>query len=484
MPKTANSINKELYELLNIKNFDPEGIKLGKKSIVPEEATGFNFTFKDGKKQYGSAHVAVDNLENLILFYNKSAMKDVISSWTKFCVELKNWAMKRGLGFKADTLDNLNDYMERRHYNENLNEGYYGTRHTSYSDKAPESIKLIIKHNKALDENDQRFRYVDKIFVENVLGERFLLPTKSPSVGYVFARHIAEGGTPYDERGKHIAQLSEDVAKLGAFLRATRNKQFNESVNTVIYEAASKYLELRETMKKLRSSRGFRNYFENWTPTLMETGDVAPLDTAFRNNSIDHRIEAALPVLSRYNIGTTELNETFADSDDMIDEDLQPSMTGQVDELIELLGPESEPLPLGPDASNVIGRIDELLQDDDLYERLQAAAEADPNNDARPVIIGWMSEHVDDDDAYEEVLSKIESSEPEMPENPEPPATEPSPSEEVPELPKKPSADAMKKMPEMPSRDDKQSPEKMQSAPPLEESDELHRIRQLIGIQK
>lgn len=411
MPKTANSITKELYDVLKTKGFKPEAIKSGKKAIVPEEASGFNFHFRDGRKQYSSAHIAIDDLRDLILFYNKSSMSDAGRSWTDFLKELKNWAMRRGLGMKLDAIDNITDYYAHRENSAKLTEGYYGTRNTSYSDKTPKTVKLIIKHNRPLDENDQRYRYVDKIFVENELGERFVLPTKKPSEGYAYARLIAEGGNPYDERGKHISEISSDISKLSGFVRATRNKQFNESVGKLVEQATQQYYKLRETMRSLRTSRGFKNYFENWKPTLTENDDISTLENAFKSVSIDHRIEQALPVLSKHNIVMTEMSETKQFEswiNQFINEELDPNLQGQVDELVALLDDDSEPLSLGPDASNVIGQLDNLLQDNRLFNRLIRAAKADPNNDARPLIIGWMSEN-SDNDVYNKVLDRLES---------------------------------------------------------------------------
>jgi hypothetical protein len=486
MPNNV-TINQDLYDFLKMKNFRPEGVKFGKKSVTPEQATGFNFTFKKGRKQYGTAHVAIDNLKKMTVFYNKSAIEEVSSAWLDFVKELRMWGNEHGLkGFKLDTLDNLNDYMERRNYNENLNEGYYGTRNTSYSDKTPPTVKLIIKHNKSLEETDQRYRYVDKIFVENAEGERFLLPTKKPSVGYVYARLIAEGGNPYDERGKHIAQLSEDIAKLGGFIRATKNKQFNEGVDTVIYEAAQKYLELRETMKKMRSSRGFRNYFENWAPTLMEDQDTDDLVEMFANRALDPRIESALPVLNKYNISTQQIVEAedVMIATNELDEDLEPNMEGQIEELVKLLGDDSEELSLGPDATNAIGIIQDYIQDDSLFQRLRKAAKADPDNDAKPVIIGWMSENIDSDSSYEEVLDQIEQKEPDSAEPTDlpatPPATNPEPvapsgnstSNEAPPLGSAPGEMPPGEMPD----------QEQNAAPPLKE-DELERIKRLTGIK-
>lgn len=466
MPRTTDSINRELYELLKAKHFYPSGIKKGEKSVKPEEATGFNFKFKVDDTEYGSAHVVIDNLENLILFFNKNVVKEAGKKWAKFCSELKTWAMKRGLGFKIDPIDNLNDYIAKKEYHESLNEGYYGTRQTSYSDRTPDTIKIIIKHNKSLTETDRRYHYIERIFVENADGERFLLPTKKPSVAEAFARLIADGGNPYDERGRHITEISEDINKLGAFVRATRNKQFNESANQVVSQAVEQYTTLRETMKRLRSSRGFKKYFENWQPTLMEAGDVSALESAFKVSNIDSRISNALPVLGKFGIKFNEMTEAqeFENwANNVIEEDLNPTTEGQVDDLVSLLGGDSDELPLGPDASNVIGQLMELVEDEGLFDRLTKAAKGNPNLDARPIIIGWMSEH-SNDEVYKKILDRLDSEENTSSTEPTvSPASTPSP-ENPPPVPPATS--------------------EPQTAPEIKESSELQHVLRLSGLRK
>lgn len=395
---------QDLFNLLQTKGFEPEAVKKGEDSVTAVRADGFNFTFKVKNKKIATFRIQLDDSKNFMLFFSVDAVNkksSVFKAWTDFIEEISKWARTNGYkGFKADPLDKLPEYIKSSEQtNIKLAEGYYGTRQTSYSEATDPTVKLIIKHSKSLEESDKRYRHVEKIFVENALGERFLLPTKNTVVGHAFARHIANGGSPYDERGKHISTLAEDISTLGGFIRATRNKQFNESASSIVYEAAAKYLELRETMKKLRGSRGFAQYFENWKPTLMETGSDTTLETSFTHTTLDERIKAAIPVLNRYSIGMNSLQEAVQ---------LHEKMNGDVDELFNLLDDSSDPLPLGPDASNAIGVISEFIDDELLFRRLKRAAYADSNNDAKSIIIGWISEHVDDNEMFAEVLEKIE----------------------------------------------------------------------------
>jgi hypothetical protein len=471
MPKTIDSLNVELKNELQIKNFDPIGIKDLKSSVNAENATAFKFTFKTKKVKHGTFIAAINDVKELIIFFSKNAIKEVTPQWTDFVEDMSNWATRKALSFKLDALDNFNDWMERREYRKGINEGYFGTKTKSYSDSTPESVKMVIKHNKQMEETDQRFRHVDQIFVENQFGERFVLPTKKPSEGYAFARLIAEGGNPYDERGKHIAQMCEDIKKLGGFIRATRNGQFNESVNMMIHEAASEYIRLRETMKKLRSSRGFRNYFENWTPTLMEeSNEITNFTEMFTQQKLDPRIESAFSVLSR-------LKPTAITEDASLEEDL--SNDAQVEELVELLS-SSEELPVGPDGINSIEQIKQYIDDDELFDRLRKAS-GNPDLDSKPIIIGWIEEHHDRSE-FKNVLDRLQEKE-NFSEPEDEVKNEPEPSNPVPEP--SPMKQSPQKSQSMGSKSGQEpASSKMGIAPPLDlKEDELARIRKLSGLK-
>lgn len=514
MPKTKEPLNVKLYDKLKTLLFEPVAINDGKPAADAENATAFNFTFKRKNKKVGTFIIAINNLNELIIFFNKNAVKNAVTEWTDFLKDMSNWATRHGLRYDTDP-GSFNDWMKRQKKH-SISEGYHGTKYTSTSDSTPAQVKMFIRHNKALEENDQRFRHVDKIFVENQFGERFVLPTKKPSEGYVFARLIAEGGNPYDERGKHIAQLCDDIKKLGGFIRATHKKQFNESVNVLITEAAEHYLNLRETMKKLRSSRGFRQYFENWTPTLREVqpseGMVAEM---FTHQHLDPRIEAAIPVLENLGLavgavgrvagavasgvargavsgavsgltGGSNSSSTSSNNSSIVadmnpasvEEDLEPTQTGDIDALVELLSNDSEELFLGPDATNAIGQIKDYIDDDTLFNRLENAA-GDPNADAKTIIIAWMREQPDNQN-FSKVLDKLDDLDKEgldTPAKPEPTA-KPNTEKSKPSSNNKSSAQS-KEIAQQPPRD----LDSMPSAPPLAEN-ELARIRKLSGLLK
>jgi len=320
MPANIETINRELYGLLKTRGYKPDMFSSsGKKVSVPEEADAFQFTFIMDGKEYGKVTATLDGLHRLVLYYgsdvNDSPSADTHESFSFSTLKqhLKRFAKNNGLGFELSDEDSLEHDMAKREHNkkEGLNEGYHAMgKKASYNDSVP-STKIILQHSKILQDSDQRYRHIEKIFVENIKGERFLIPTNKPGIARVYARHIAEGGTPYDERGSHITSLVEEYTKMAGFARAVKNRQFNESALKLVNEGLNHYSSLRETLKKLSGKKGYKEYFENYSPVLNEDESSPDLSEMFIQSSIDPRIEQVMPILSKLtkNISEAEMKQ-------------------------------------------------------------------------------------------------------------------------------------------------------------------------------
>ena len=337
MSNDTESFNKDLYDLLKVRGYKPIPLD-SKNQRVPasQSADVMQFDFiKDGE-DYGKVWISIDDASNVIVYYDNEQQNSPSSptpgveyndSWTGFLKQLKSWAMTRQLSFELSNKDRLGDDMRQREYykmKERVSEGYYPMgKKASYNDAVP-NVKIVLQHNRALEEGEQRYRNVAKIYLENVDGERFLAPTTRPGIARVYARHIAEGGLPNDERWNHIKGLCEEYNQMAGFVRATRSKQFNESAQALINEGVSHYNGLRETLSRMTGHRGYSAYFESWTPTLMETdGDDSNVNALFVQETMDPRIESVMPILSRLhkkNIGITEVNELESWADDIVNE--------------------------------------------------------------------------------------------------------------------------------------------------------------------
>jgi hypothetical protein len=304
MARNQDSLNKELYQLLNSRGFNPQPIDINGKVVpTPDDAVMISFDFTDNEREVGKVQITVDTENGVTVYFDDEVRNE--RAWAKFMKHLKDWAMRKQLGFEPKNSDHLRHDMAQRQYTdkkEKLGEGYHAMgKKASYNDAIP-TVKIILQHNRQLEEGEQRYRSIAKIFLENQDGERFLAPTTRPGIAQVYARHIAEGGVPNDERWNHVKSMCEEYNKMGGFVRAVKSGQFNESAQQLVNEGISHYQSLRETLGKLRGHRGYNQYFESWTPALMEDDtNVESINELFVEATLDPRIESVMPILSRLN---------------------------------------------------------------------------------------------------------------------------------------------------------------------------------------
>ena len=333
MAKNQESINRSLFELLRSRGYAPTLLDTSGKEIpVPEEAEVFQFKFAKDGEEYGTVTASIDGLHKLVIYFGDDVAdseKEMGSdeSWYKLLNHLKRFAQQHQLSFEVKNTDHLKYDMAKRDHmkkQERISEGYYPMgKKASYNDNIP-TVKIVIEHSRTIEEGEQRYRNVNRIFLENTQGERILAPTTKPGVAQIYARHLAEGGLPHDDRWNHIVGLCEEYNKMGAFVRATRNNQFNESAQQLVNEGINHYQSLKESLSKMRGARGYNAYFESYTPPLMEDEtEENNLNELFVQETLDPRIESVMPILSKLHKKVAEMkevNELSEWADNLIDE--------------------------------------------------------------------------------------------------------------------------------------------------------------------
>jgi len=339
MPTNTESLNRELFRLLS--KYKPKPLDAeGKSTPIPDEADIFKFEFTKDGEDYGTVYVTLDEDRVLTVYFGddvadspdeKTPKLDYDDTWTGLLHQLSAWRMTKGLkGFDTQNKDRVGDDMARRNHMRNkdkIAEGYYATgKKSSYSDAVP-SVKIVIEHSRVIEEGEQRYRNINRIFLENQAGERYLLDTKKPGIARVYARHIAEGGKVNDDRWSHIGSLCEEYQKMAGFVRATRNGQFNESAQSLVNEGIAHYASLRESLSRMTGKRGYNAYFESWTPSLMEDGtEENNLNELFVQETLDPRIESVMPILNRIHkkvsesVVDKELNKLAEWADSLVEE--------------------------------------------------------------------------------------------------------------------------------------------------------------------
>jgi len=396
-----NTTGQALYDLLVTKDFEPEMLdSAGKPVTDASEADLFSFDWKTPNKNYGTVVALLGTDGELEIYFGDNLGRgmegDDKKAWYAFLEQMKKFATRNLLTFELNNLNRLKYTMQgMAAIREGLFEGYYGSKKVSYSDQ-PTKTRLMIKHSRDLGEGEARYRAIESIFVETADGERFKVPSRSLMHGKMLARHIAEGGNPYDAFGNHINQMISEMATLSKFVRAARNKDFQGEAADLVETAIRHYSDLKAKAKRMITRRGYHETRQNFDPseiTAMELTTEA-LREMFIEQSLDHRIEEALPVLARLATETPAMKEVdeFASwAETAVQEGTwaTPKTPEQRRRLQDLLNQE---IPVGTDATNATELLYDLLGDDTLFDQLQDLATSDPEADARPLIQKRMQE--------------------------------------------------------------------------------------------
>jgi hypothetical protein len=405
---------QRLFDLLVSRDFEPETLdSSGKPAANPAEAEIFSFNFRaESGKDYGTVVIMLDDEGNLDVYCSDNVGRTMEESdknvWFAFLQQLKHFAVKNFLNFGVKNLNRLRYSMQGQAViKESLFESWSGRKDVSWNAGATES-RLMIKHNRALGEGEARFRYVESLFIETAEGERYKLPFKNLTAGKAMLEHVRMGGRPYDLRGQHIAEMVTELTVLSRFKRANAGRLL-EGDTAILVEQATAYFEnLRHNLKSLTTRTGYTKYFESWSPMELTEEEVVieGLKHLFVTQSIDQRIEEALPLIAKIQQQETAMKEAaiFESWADRLMEGTwqTPDTPEKQAELIELL---SKDLPVGADATNATEQLYSLLGDDELFDQLEALARRDANADARQVVLNRMQELADDPDVMKVITS-------------------------------------------------------------------------------
>jgi hypothetical protein len=443
-----NTASKQLFDLLISRDFDPELLdSMGKPANDPSEAEVFSFDFRaESGKDYGTVVIMLSDDGELDVFcadnVGRSMEGQDKTDWFNFLEQLKNFAVRNFMSFGIKNLNRLRYSMQgQASIKEGLFESWTGTKTTSWNGK-PTEARLMIKHKRALGENDARFRYVESLFIETAEGERYKLPFTKLSGGRAMVEHVRQGGKPYDIRGQHITSVVEEINVLSRFRRANHGQIFEGDTAQLVEQTNAYYESLQKQLKGMSNKRGYSTYFESWNPTEISEEEVVieGLKHLFITQNLDTRIEQALPLLARiqqegnamkeaniFEAWATRLMEgTWA----------LPDTPEKQAKLVELL---SDTLPVGADATNSTEQLYDLIGDDILFDQLHDLADQDANADCRQIIIDRLQQFQGDPDVAE-VINRLNINDSEM----TPPATVPVPDAGTDEDPTLPDVDKEK----------------------------------------
>ena len=385
-----HNIEQKLNDLLVSRNFHPELTgKDGRPSDASEAKTfAFDYIAPSGKN-YGTMVIVLANDNEMKVMYGDNLGKTMEGAdkqgFFDFVQALHQFAVRNFWTFSSEDLSKLK-YVQAgmAAIKEGLFEGYYGNKRTSYSGE-PTEARLVINHNRILGENDKRYRYVESLFIETADRERFKLSFTNLAAGRAMLEHVRQGGRPYDVRGNHICEMVNELKVLNRFNRASAGRVMEGVTQAIVEQAQAYYQSLRESLKRLGHSRGYSTYFESWHPAEIAEHEslVEDIKTMFVQQTLDTRIEAALPLLARIQqqgnaMKEAEIFESWINNLAEGTWEL-PETPEQVAKLKELM---SQELIVGPDGVNATEQLYDLVGDDALFDRLEELAERDPRANA------------------------------------------------------------------------------------------------------
>jgi len=399
---------KELYDILLSKDYDVNTLDATGKSVTDvDEANIFSFDFTPQGKNYGTVVVLLGNNNDFEIYFGdnigKGLERDAKNAWYDFLYQMRMFAKRNMLSFTLKNINKLKHTMKgMAAIKEGLFEGWRGTSKSSYNENK-DKTRLIIRHSKKIGEGDQRFRNISSIFIENKQGERFKVPFNNIAGARAMARHVAEGGTPYDIFGAHITETVNNINTITKFLRV-RNLE-ESSVNNKIVEVCKHYKKkFKENIKQISGMRSYKQYQESWSPTTIEKSDALIekiSEHLVPEGSNDSRITDVLPVLAGLIGEQPVVENNVMESNTMKEmalfEDWATTLTEgtwaipntpEAQEQLKMI--MANPLPVGVEAMNATEILYDLIGDDKLFDELGELASNDPDADARPIIEKWL----------------------------------------------------------------------------------------------
>jgi hypothetical protein len=324
----SSKISNDLFNKIRSKFGNIQiGNAMGEATANPGDAVFFDFEFREDADTFGRVSISIADSETVKVFYNQGLVEkiddDSRAEWYAFLKELKDFAVTHQLGFdvrditknglkqqdfknladqnKTVNTDGMSEELSRITKLAGLAEGLTGTARSSFENL--DKTRLIIRHSKAVDENipGDRTRNINSLYIENQDGERFKYPVIHLAGARAMARHVANGGVPHDDFGKHIVGVSEQIAQLNSFSRYAANKdQLNDSAGDIIEKAKLKLETMRKYIKGLSKQKNYEAVKETFQPS--ETPDLddatkASLREKFTLKHMDDRVESALPLL-------------------------------------------------------------------------------------------------------------------------------------------------------------------------------------------
>jgi len=415
MSKEIESIATALFDKIRSRFANVTlGDEKAKAEDDPEQARFFNFTYtsSDGA-EHGTVTLSLIDKTSLKVYYGQKISSEMDreqrQEWYEFLRNLRKFAKRNLLTFDTRDINksnlDLKDVKQQAHVDDVATQDeitvtesrLYGTTRNSYADLG--ECRLLIKHDGLVsdDKRGDRARRIREIFIETSRGERFLLPHTNLHAARAMCQHLNNGGDMNDDRADHINELVKEMAAMRHFVRSTKNRQFEDQETAdMTRSAVHHYDEVKRALRLMRGARGYRSYFECWTPApaVEDQVDVDALRERFVKKVYDDRFNDALPYVYRaYKQQRNTLKDAYSELEEWADDVYEstwarPDNADKVRALQELL---KSPVPVGLEGIDAISKLEPIIGDDELNDQLyHDSMDHGQDFDATPRIKEWL----------------------------------------------------------------------------------------------
>jgi hypothetical protein len=280
MDNNLDKIALDLYGKIqtrfsDIKMGDENAAVLSKKVDIPK-ARFFEFEYTEDGEPLGTITITLD-LDDGVVVQVSGDLVDDDSSTThhnayKFIRSFRQFAKNRLLNFDVQNIGKSNldkrDYQFQAKPKEQpmMESKMFGTSRISYQDLG--EARLIVKHTQPINPElaAGRTMHIECIYIENAGGERFKYPYKHLPGARALAEHIKHGGIPYDDIGKHITKLSEELASLRKFKGyVSRQTQISEAMGDVTSRVIERIDAVKKEIVSLQRPAYYQQFAESFT---------------------------------------------------------------------------------------------------------------------------------------------------------------------------------------------------------------------------
>jgi hypothetical protein len=172
--------------------------------------------------------------------------------------------------------------------------------------------------------------------------------------------------------------MVNEMNTLSSFIRAAKHKNYNGDAAHMLDSAVRHYADLKRKAKHMISQRGYRQTLDEFDPATITPADeaVETIRSLFTQQSLDPRIEGALPILVK--IQQTEPADEFESWAERVTEGTW-ALPDNKEAQVELNRLMSQPVAVGPDATNATELLYDIVGDDKLFDILGTLADQDPD---------------------------------------------------------------------------------------------------------